>query len=106
MTATTSSHVIDPLDEKVDMLVSMMGDADRDFARKVLQYFNGDIDKAADALLGGQAHTLDLSAPAGNLEGYTDYSQPAPRQSATPRSKTSNDLFITQHLVQTRLLWT
>lgn len=78
MTATTSSHVIDPLDEKVDMLVSMMGDADRDFARKVLQYFDGDIDKAADALLGGQAHTLDLSAPPGNLEGYTDYSQPAP----------------------------
>lgn len=104
MTATTSSHVIDPLDEQVDMLVSIMDDADRDLARKVLQYFNGDIDKAADALLGGQAHTLDFSAPPGNLGGYNDYSQPAPRQFPTPRTKTDNDLFITQHLVQTRLL--
>jgi hypothetical protein len=58
----------------------MMGDADRDFARKVLQYYNGDIDKAADALLGGEAHTLNFSAPPGNLEGYTDYAS-APRQS-------------------------
>ena len=79
MTATTSTYNTDPLDEMVNTLVAMMGDVDRDFARKVLQYYNGDIDKAADALLGGEAHTLNLSAPPGNLEGYTDYSA-APRQ--------------------------
>jgi hypothetical protein len=93
MTATTSSQGIDPLEEKVDMLVAMMGDADRDFARKVLQYFDGDIDKAADALLGGQAHTLNLSPPPGNLEGYTEYAS-APRQSVPSHSKTANDVFI------------
>lgn len=80
MTATTSTHNADPLDEMVDTLVAMMGDADRDFARKVLKYYNGDGDKAADALLGGEAHTLNLSAPPGNLEGYVDYAPP-PRQS-------------------------
>lgn len=88
MTATTSSHGIDPLDEKVDTLVAIMGDADRGFARRVLQYYNGDIDKAADALLGGQAHTLNLSAPPGNLEGYTDYAS-APRQFALSRWRRS-----------------
>src|ERR1700753_1644731 len=104
MTATTSSYAIDPLDEKVDMLVAMMGDTDRDFARKVLQHFNGDIDKAADALLCGEAHTLNLSAPPGNLEGYTDYTS-APRQSNTSLSKYTNDVFIIQHPAQTRSLW-
>lgn len=93
MTATTSSCSIDPLDEKVDILVGMMGDADRDFARKVLQYYNGDIDKAADALLNDEAHTLNFSAPPGNLEGYTDYAS-APRQSVSSCSKTTNDVFI------------
>lgn len=102
MTATTSSYATDPLDEKVDLLAAMMGDVDRDFARKVLQYYNGDIDKAADALLGGQAHTLDLSTPPGNLEGYSDYTS-APRQSPPFLQKTVNDVFITQHLVRTRL---
>ena len=101
MTAATSSYSIDPLDEKVDMLVAMMGNVDREFARKVLQYYNGDIDKAADALLGGDAHTLNFSAPPGNLEGYTDYA--APRQPAYSFPKTANDVFITQHLVRTRL---
>jgi len=102
MTATTSNYSIDPLDEKVDILVTIMSDADRDFARKVLQYYNGDIDKAADALLGGEAHTLDFSTPPGNLEGYTDYAS-APRQSTSSFSKTVNDVFIAQHLVRTRL---
>lgn len=102
MTATTSSHAIDPLDEKVDLLVAMMGDVDRDFARKVLQYYNGDIDKAADALLGGEAHTLNFSAPPGNLEGYVDYA--APRQSAPSLPEIANDVVIAQHLVRTRLL--
>lgn len=101
MTATTSNYGIDPLDEKVDILVPIMGEADRDFARKVLQHYNGDIDKAADALLGGEAHTLNFSAPPGNLEGYTDYAS-APRQSTSSFSKTVNDVFITQHLVRTR----
>lgn len=103
MTATTSSYGIDPLDEKVDLLVGMMGDVDRDFARKVLQYYNGDIDKAADAFLGGEAHALNFSAPPGNLEGYTDYAS-APRQPAPSLSKTANDVFIAQHLVRTRSL--
>jgi len=103
MTATTSSYTIDPLDEKVDTLATMMGDIDRDFARRVLQYYNGDIDKAADALLGGEAHTLNLSTPPGNLEGYTDYAS-APRQSTPSLLKTASDVFIAQHLVQTRLL--
>lgn len=93
MTATTSSHSIDPLDEKVDLLVALMGDADRDFARKVLQYYNGDIDKAADALLNGEAHALNFSAPPGNLEGYTDYAT-APRQSVYSCSRSTNDVFI------------
>jgi len=104
MTATTSSHGIDPLDEKVDLLVAIMGDVDRDFARKVLQYYNGDIDKAADAFLGGQAHTLNFSTPAGNSDGYTDYAS-APRQPVLCLSKTPNDVFISQHPVRTRLLW-
>lgn len=103
MTATTSSHGIDPLDEKVDLLVAMMVDVDRDFARKVLQYYNGDIDKAADALLGGEAHTLNFSTPPGNLEGYADYAS-APRQLVPSLSKTVNDIFIAQHLVRTRSL--
>lgn len=94
MTATTSSYSIDPLDGKVDMLVAMMGDTDRDFARKVLQYYNGDIDKAADALLSGEAHTINFSAPPGNLEGYTDYTS-APRQSTSSCPQTANDVFIT-----------
>jgi len=102
MTATTSSYGTDLLDGKVDMLVAMMGDADRDFARKVLQHYDGDIDKAADALLTGEAHTLNFSAPPGNLEGYGDYAS-APRQSPSSLLKTVNDVFITQHLVQTRL---
>ena len=92
MTATTSSYGIDPLDEKVDMLVAMMGDTDRDFARKVLQYHDGDIDKAADALLSGEAHTLNFAAPPGNLEGYVEYA--VPRQSAFSLSKIANDVFI------------
>lgn len=93
MTATTSSYGTDLLDEKVGILVGLMGDVDRDFARKVLQYYNGDIDKAADALLGGEAHTLNFSAPPGNLEGYGDYAS-APRQSLSSLPKTVNDVFI------------
>lgn len=103
MTATTSSHAIDPLDEKVDLLVVIMGDVDRDFARKVLQYYNGDIDKAADAFLGGQAHTINFSTPPGNSDGYTDYA--VPRQPAHSLSITPNDVFIPQRPVRTRLLW-
>lgn len=83
---------MDPLDEMVETLVAMMGDVDRDFARKVLQYYNGDIDKAADALLGGEAHTLNLSPPPGNLEDYADYAS-APRQPVPSLSKTDNDMF-------------
>jgi hypothetical protein len=100
MTATTSSYGVDPLDEMVDTLAAMMGDVDRDFARKVLQYYNGDIDKAADALLGGDAHTLNLSAPPGNLEGYTEYAA-APRQSFLLFRRLPMTYF--QHPVQTRL---
>jgi len=103
MTATTSSYGIDPLDEKVDLLVAMMGDVDQDFARKVLQYYNGVIDKAVDAFLNGEAHTLDFSTPPGNLEGYTDYAS-APRQPAPSLSMTSNDVFISQRPVRTRVL--
>jgi len=103
MTATTSSHAIDPLDEKVDLLVTIMGDVDRDFARKVLQYYNGDIDKAADAFLGGQAHTLNFSAPPISSEGYVEYA--VPRQPAPSLSIAPDDVFIPQHPVQTRLLW-
>lgn len=102
MTATTSSYGLVPLDEMVNTLVAMMGDVDRDFARKVLQYYKGDIDKAADVLLGGEAHTLNLSAPPGNLEGYTEYAS-APRQSPPSLPKASDDIFIIQHLAQTRL---
>lgn len=104
MTATTSSHGNDPLDEKVDMLVAMMGDTDQDFARKVLQHYNGDIDKAADALLGGEAHTIDFSIPSGNLVGHVDYA-PAPRPSAPSLPKIADDVFIAQHLVRTRSSW-
>lgn len=103
MTATTSSYGMDPLDEMVDTLVAMMVDVDRDFARKVLQYYNGDIDKAADALLGGDAHTLNLSAPPGNLEGYTEYAS-APRWSPTSLLKIVNDVFTVQRPVRTGLL--
>lgn len=55
MTATSSSSN-SANSESLEFLISMMGNnIDRNVARRVLDKFNGDVEKAADSLLNGEA---------------------------------------------------
>lgn len=63
MTATGSSN--SATSESLEFLIAMMGDnIDRNVARRVLDKFNGDVEKAADSLLSGETPPPESTAAA------------------------------------------
>jgi hypothetical protein len=68
MTAMTSNA---ENTESLEFLIAMMGNIDRKVAQRVLDKFNGDVDKAADSLLSGEANYSEPYIPPRKCSSFT-----------------------------------
>ena len=71
-----------PEEEKISLLTSLMGDGDPEIARRVLRKHNGDMQKAATAILEGDT---GVEEPWPADFGFTDPSTSVAGPSTPPR---------------------